>query len=148
MGLSVSEFILKQPSDGMIMLAELSKADKWPLKVTVKEAGKRSLDANSLQHVWYRQIADFTGETKERAENFCKLEFGLPILLSRGDKVAEMISVTLERIRFLEWRSHEMQVDYMSLFMVTRLMSAKEHKKYRDDIQFFYSEKGLYLDYL
>jgi len=107
---------------------------------------KRSLSANSQQHVWYKRISDFTGDDIRTAGNGCKLDFGLPILIADNEMGAK-IGYVLDRINFRAM-NREQQINVMDLIQVTSLFSTKQHNQYRDQMQIFWHEQGLEIDYL
>ena len=77
--------------------------------------------------------------------NFCKLMFGLPILLN-NPKFEKKIQYTLGKVGFYEW-THEQQCGFMDMLAVTSLMTTKQHNEYRDNILAYYNKNGYALDY-
>ena len=62
-----------------IQQMDLSEA----LRVDIKLWGsKRGLSSNNLAQVWYSQIGDLTGYDAKTSHQLCKIDFGLPIILS------------------------------------------------------------------
>lgn len=105
---------------------------------------KRSLSANAQQHVWYKQIAEFNGLDIRTAGNMSKLDFGLPILLD--SEYGKKVSFVLTKINF--WNmAREQQINVMDLIQVTSLFKTKQHNLYRDNLQIYWYEQGLNLDY-
>lgn len=139
--------LVKDELQLLALMHEIAKAGDFPLEISAKKAGKRSLDANAVIHVWYKQIAEQFGHSIPYTEGYCKLTFGIPILLERGDKAAKMISYTFDKLSFRLW-PHEKKIDYMEIMPVTRLMTTAEHCNYREQMQRYYAEQGLFLDYL
>ena len=116
------------------------------LKVTIEPwSDKRTLSANAQIYVWYSQIAKKDGESVDVVRNFCKLMFGLPILLNTP-KFKRKIQFTLDKVGFHEW-THEQQCGFMDMLAVTSLMTAKQHNEYRDNILAYYNKNGYALDY-
>ena len=107
---------------------------------------KRSLPANAQVYVWYAHIAKLEGESAESVRNFCKLMFGLPILL-QDENYKDKISWTLNKIGFYKW-NHGQQIKCMELFAVTSLFNTKQHNEYRDNMQAYYAKNGVMLDYV
>lgn len=119
--------------------------DTWntPFTVRLTKGVDRSLEQNSLQHLWYTEIADQLGDRtfgEVRAE--CKLTIGIPILC-RDDE--EYRSEYYEVLRPLPY---EFKIKLMSLpldYAVTRLMTVKQMTEYLDGIDRKYSEFGVRL---
>lgn len=107
---------------------------------------KRSLPANAQVYVWYSHIAKLEGESAESVRNFCKLMFGLPILL-RDENYKEKISWSLNKLGFYDWH-HQRQINYMELLPVSSLFNTKQHNEYRDNMQAYYAKSGVMLDYV
>lgn len=121
--------------------------------VTIEEGEpkKRSLDANALQHVWYQEIADYTGHSKTEIEGYCKVEFGLPILRhnveSESEKIpAFMIKQTFEhpKIKY-DIQDYERKIEIALKTPCTSMMSKRQHKNYMDELQKHYAP-GLILE--
>jgi hypothetical protein len=136
------EVVATNPNQAMMFLADVNC---YPCKITITDdIKKRSLPANSLQHLWYKAISDYTGEDIKTAGNSCKLDFGLPILLS--GEYGKKVSFTLNKIGFESW-SRQQQIGFMDLLQVTSLFTSAEHTIYRDNIESFWREHGLVLEY-
>lgn len=106
---------------------------------------KRGLSANSQQHVWYKKISQFNGCDIRTAGNGCKLDFGLPILLSDSEMGAK-VGWVLDNIKF-QLMTREQQINVMDLIQITSLFSTKQHNLYRDNLVMFWHEQGLELLY-
>lgn len=117
------------------------------LKVTIQPwSDKRTLSANAQIHVWYSQIAKKDGEDVNTVANFCKLTFGLPILMS-DPTTSKKIGFMLDKIGFYQF-THEQQCNVMTLLAVTSIMSSKQHSEYRDNLLSYYNKQGYRLDYM
>jgi hypothetical protein len=116
------------------------------LKVTIEPwSDKRTLSANAQIYVWYAQIAKKDGESVDVVRNFCKLMFGLPILMG-NPSISGKLKWTLDKIGFFGWQ-HEQQCNFMDMLAVSSLMTTKEHNQYRDNILAYYNKNGYALDY-
>lgn len=114
-------------------------------RVKIEEwSAKRSLSANSQQHVWYKRISQFQGMDVREAGNMSKLDFGLPILLDSD--MGPKVSYILDKINFYSM-TREQQVNVMDLIQVTSLFSTKQHNLYRDNLIMFWHQNGLELTY-
>lgn len=114
------------------------EANHW-LKVSIS-SGKRSLDANALSHVFYKEIGEHTGQTPEEARCECKLRYGVPIL-REDDKASAFFS----HIGFDDWR-YEKQLAAMKYLEVTRLFDPEQMRRYLDTMQREYAKHGLVLE--
>lgn len=123
------------------MIEQVGKVDI----VCQPHSKKRSLPANSQVYVWYAQIAKIEGEDVNSVRNFCKLMFGLPILL-QDENYKNKIIWTLNKLGFYNW-NHEQKVNYMDLLPVSSLFNTKQHNEYRDNMQAYYAKNGVMLDY-
>lgn len=124
-------------------VTNLNFDSKYRVNVEVWD-DKRSLSANAQQHVWYKQIAEFNGLDIRTAGNMSKLDFGLPILLD--SEYGKKVSFVLTKINF--WNmAREQQINVMDLIQVTSLFKTKQHNLYRDNLQIYWYEQGLNLDY-
>jgi hypothetical protein len=131
----------------LIEALEVMLSQNEAVQVTAKPwSGKRSLPANAQVYVWYAHIAKLEGESAESVRNFCKLMFGLPILL-QDENYSNKISWTLNKLGFYNW-NHEQQVNYMELLPVSSLFNTKQHNEYRDNMQAYYAKNGVMLDYV
>jgi hypothetical protein len=106
---------------------------------------KRGLSANSQQHIWYKKISQFQGCDIREAGNGCKLDFGLPILISDRE-MGPKVGWVLDNINF-HLMNREQQINVMDLIQVTSLFSTKQHNLYRDNLVMFWHENGLELEY-
>ena len=116
------------------------------LRLTIEPwSEKRTLSANAQIYVWYAQIAKKDGESVDVVRNFCKLMFGLPILMD-NPSISGKVKWTLDKIGFFGWQ-HEQQCNFMDMLAVSSLMTTKEHNQYRDNILAYYNKNGYALDY-
>jgi len=119
----------------------LENVKKWPVSVEIIEGAKaRSVDQNRLQHKHYAQIGTFQGLIPVEAKNFCKLTFGIPILLQRNPESKDYIS-----FEFLDYLDYEMQLNAIQSVDVTSLFTTREAKEYTDNMMVYWSNQGLAL---
>lgn len=115
-------------------------------RITVAEYKKRSISANSQQHIWYKAISEYTGEDLKSVECRCKRDFGLPILLA-DDQGGVVTGWMLDELKFHN-RSEVQQFKIIAAMAVTSTFSTKQHNQYRDNMQSFYNQHGISIDYL
>ena len=106
-----------------------------------KTKKKRSLSANAQQHVWYKQISEFTSTDIKTCECECKIDFGLPIVLS-DPELGRVLGWSLENNRFFSM-TRERQITFIKIIQITSLMTTKQHNQYRENIMFYWNQRGL-----
>ena len=111
----------------------------------VEVNAKRSLAANRAYQAWIPAISDVMALTIPETTRYIKLTFGLPILFSNKD-FGGVIHTGLDSKGFFNV-SYERQLEYMDKMPVTRLFTTEMHNKLRDDIQYFFGQQGLNLEY-
>lgn len=150
MALKTHTFFIKPNMDGYkdaITLIDTLLANDLTITVTVTDgvAKKRTLSANALQHVWIKQIADFSGETLKNTENELKRDIGLRVLLGEGDQAAIVLGYMLEKCNYYTM-TEEQKREVMNVIAVTSVMSSRQHKRYLDEVQMTYAQQGLILE--
>lgn len=120
------------------------KPDTFPLQV---EWGpyevKRSLDQNRLQRMWMNELEAQGDHTAEEYRGYCKLHFGVPILLNENEEFAQQ---WYDRIK--DRYTYEQKLEFMMEpfdFPITRLMKVKQKSKYLDKIYIYWTGKGKHL---
>lgn len=95
------------------------------VEVTVKKATKkRSLDANAIKSVWYRDIAKYQEDVSiKEVERECKLKYGVTIL--RADPANNWIYE-----RSLDKLPYEKKLIIMDRLAVTSQMNTKQMNAY------------------
>jgi len=117
---------------------------KFYVNVTQKKKN-RSLSANAQQHVWYKQISEFTNTDIKTCEAESKIDFGLPVILS-DPEIGKVIGHALQSAKFFTM-TREKQVKFVQVIQVSSLMSTKQHNQYRDNIQYYWNQQGLDIGY-
>jgi hypothetical protein len=119
--------------------------------VTVEEGEpkKRSLDANGLMHVWYKQISEYTTHSKKEVEAYCKCYFGMPILRfdiknKDEEEIADYINWMMKECGYDE-RPEPQQRKIAFGMPCTRLMSPRQHTAFLEQLQMHYAP-GLVLE--
>ena len=124
----------------------LSENPSQPLYVTISKKPKsRTLSANAQQHVWYKQISEFSATDIKTCEAECKIDFGLPIILADSE-VGRVIGYALENARFFSMQRGQ-QIKFIQIIQITSLMSTKQHNQYRENILYFWNQAGLSIGY-
>ena len=74
--------------------------EPWEIKAD-KFKPKRSVAMNSLLYAWYSEIAKTTGEGVEHTRGYLKWEFGVPILLARGEvEFDNLINAIVDKMQY------------------------------------------------
>lgn len=126
------------------------KNQPLPFTITI-ETGireKRSSDQNRLQRLWLKEAEeqDTIGLTAEDYRAYCKLHFGVPILLNENDTFAELYDEKV-RLRVPPF-SYEQKLEFMAIpwdMHVTRLMTVKQHDKYLNKMHDHFTSLGMIL---
>ena len=128
----------------MYALFTKEPSSKW--RLTVKPwTKKRSLPANKVYQSWIPVISDELALTIPEATRYIKLTFGLPILLA-DEYMGPIIGEGLAAKGYFQL-SYEDQLLEMERLPVTRLFDTKMHNRLRDDLQNFFGNMGLNLEY-
>lgn len=126
------ELLLNNPSQGFYV--NITKREK-----------KRSTTANSVYQSWYPAISDQLALTLNEATRYIKFHFGLPILFADKDfGFAIHAGYEVKGFFNLDYKDQLIHMDKMP---VTRMFSTEMHNKLRDDIQHFFGQQGLALEY-
>ena len=129
------QYTLKQVQQ---KIAEMFASHGW-LKLT-PSTQKRSLDANSLSHVWYAELARQKGDhTTHEYRNICKLHHGVPILRRDNEEFREFYN------RFFLKLTYEEKLDAMNWLSVSSTMSKEQMTEYMNEIQKMYGTQGVVL---
>jgi len=119
-------------------------SSKWRLSVK-PWTKKRSLPANKAYQAWIPAISNEMALTIPEATRYIKLTFGLPILLA-DPYMGNLIGEGLAAKGFFQL-NYEDQMIEMERLPVTRLFDTKMHNKLRDDLQYYFGNIGLNLEY-
>ena len=119
-------------------------SQKLYVNITQKKK-KRSLSANAIQFCWYKQISEFNCTDIKTCEAECKIDFGLPIILSDSE-IGVVIGNALQSAKFFTM-TREQQVKFIQIIQVTSLMNTKQHNQYRENILYFWKQSGLNIGY-
>lgn len=103
----------------------------------VVRAGKRSLDQNAVQHVWYGQVARATGLPAVEIQRDCKLLFGVPILLAEDEDFRRFFELALAPLPF------EDRLKAMDYVPVTRLMTPAQMTTYLRNVRRHFAFEGI-----
>lgn len=111
-----------------------------------KKKKKRSISANSQQHVFYTQISEQLGDTTPlEVKNMCKDMFGIPILL-RSDEHQPKISFLLDKLKYYSY-SYENRLKLVQCFSVTSEFNRKQSKEYMDHMIMYYGNQNVIINY-
>ena len=124
-------------------------ADFWDEHkyIQVKFSDKRSLNANALQHEWYKTIAKHYGVDEGEIKTFCKAKFGLRILLRRDPELVDLMNSIDWGKRATAWNMSikEAKLLVVSKMLVTSEFTAEESNEYMDAIKQHYLSEGFVL---
>lgn len=152
--LKKSQFILKPMHQNKwdALTNFLTKHDDKVMTITIEpgEPKNRPLNANALQAAWIRQIADWQGDSEHNVRLWVKAKIGLPILVrdveTEDEKMrSERIMAVLKSAGYFE-KDDNGKFEIIDLFDVTRVMTARQHTRFRNQMQAHYSNAGLILE--
>lgn len=101
----------------------------------------RTTKQRKLQQVWYTQIAneEQTKNSKKGVECYCKLTFGVPILMRDNPGFAERWTKIANHFMYEE------QIKFMIDFPVTRLFGVRQNIEYLTEMELHYQDEGVVL---
>lgn len=117
-----------------------SKEKRYAVKVYL-DTEDRSIKQNKLAFFWHKIRAGITGDTIDYDRQFCKLRYGVPLLLA-SDKYSEFHKFWYNALLILPY---EEQMQAMDFTPVTRLMSTKHFAEYLDTIDKESAKQGIQL---
>lgn len=112
------------------------------LRIIIKTGKDRSLDYNSISHVWYAEIANqLKDEDALGWKNHCKLHFGVPLLRAEDEEFREIYDKSIKLL------SYEKKLQAMKYFPVTSIMTNEQFGKYLQEIQLYFCDLGVNLTF-
>ena len=112
------------------------------LKVSIKLGKDRSLDQNAISHAWYEHLARELKEDDMLGwKAFCKLHYGVPILLAEDDTFREGYNLSIAHL------TYEQKLQAMRFVPITSLMNKKQLSKYLEDMQDDFIKRGVILKF-
>lgn len=107
----------------------------------------RSIPANDVTFVWYSFIARDTGSDAEYIRAVCKLKFGLPLLYTC--KRTHKVQVALNSLEASNIHNvcYEDKIRIIQNNKVTSVLPSADHSIYRENMQNFFGEFGINLEY-
>ena len=130
------------------MLAEwfsnihIMKNDFYPITIQVfkGETKHRSLAANALSQVWYREIAKQAGDrTIEEVRRECKLTCGVPILRAESETFRKMYD------QVVRGHDYPTKLEVMDYLPVTSIMNKAQMAEYMESVHYKYTNAGYLL---
>jgi len=135
-----------QLGPGMLAFLRGTVAERGPQFVKhgdYREA--RSLDQNSLQHVWYSEIETQGREMSAgEARRFCKLTIGVPIMRGGDTPLCDQFRKGWDGL-IKSRLTYEEKLELMDWFAVTSLMNREQMRRYLDTVQRTFADKGVVL---
>ena len=106
------------------------------LRVSIKTGKDRSLDQNSISHAWYEQISrELREETPLGVKNFCKQNYGVPILRAENEEFRQQYDTVLKPL------SYDKKLLAMNFLPVTSLMTKDQLSQYLEAMQSAYANR-------
>jgi hypothetical protein len=114
----------------------------YPITIQVYKGDKkhRSLEANALSQVWYREIAQQSeGYTTNEVRRECKLLCGVPILRAEDQEFRDLYD------QVVGGHDYETQLKMMDILPVTSSMTSEQMSEYLEDVRYTYTQEGFVL---
>lgn len=122
------------------LLIRYIEHQKLPFHATVADGRKRSLDQNSLQWQWAKEISEQRGdESADYYQRYNKLHYGVPILRADSEEYRESYNLVLLHL------SYEQKMEAMKHYAVTSAMKTKQFSQYLDEVYRFWAGEGIQL---
>lgn len=122
----------------MEKLSKLKVGDEVRVKILTEP---RSLSSNALSHQWYKDISLQISDTPQEVRAFCKLHYGVPILLAESEHFRVRYNRCIRGVLM-----YEQKLLVMDLLDVTSLMSKDQMNRYLTDMQREYANRGVILE--
>jgi chaperone required for assembly of F1-ATPase len=134
--------VLRSPEDIAALGRWVSARKSYPLTVTVTKGASRSSVQNRLAQRWFTDVSrQLEDQTHGEVRAYCKLHFGVPILRAENEAFRQSYDATMLNLPY------ETKLEAVKAFdlPVTRLMTVKQMTAFMDEVQRFWSEKGVRL---
>ena len=119
-------------------LSKLKPGEEVRVKIAT---GGRSLSSNALSHQWYSEIAKQTEDSAISAKAYCKLHYGVPILIAESEHFRDRYNRSIRGVL-----TYEQKLLAMELLDVTSLMSKDQMCRYLNTMQREYANRGIILE--
>lgn len=104
-----------------------------------RHKGSRTLAQNALSHVWYKQVADYEQADVGEVKDFCKLTFGVPLLICVDAEFRDFYFLAFSHLDYVQ------QLKAITYVNVTSLMDPEVMSEYLRNMERFYAMSGLQL---
>lgn len=141
----MTDLYLARRQDGLLEAADektmrfIEGLPYQPIKFVTTD--KRTLDQNSISHVWYGEIAKAKDWTPGYAKRYCKLWFGVPILRAEDPKFRHMYDRAIKKVL-----TYEEKIEAMGILPVTSRMNKDQKGRYLSHVQAHFAEQGVVLE--
>lgn len=123
------------------ILDTVSHAEKdGSIQVTVENKTKdRSSLQNRLSHKWYSVIGKQTFESEVEVKRYCKLTFGIPIMIRDVEGFAGMWGIQTTEM------TYEQEKWSMKFMKLTSILSVEQMTEYLNQMKLHYESENIYL---
>jgi len=108
------------------------------VKITL-DTETRSIKQNKLQFLWLNLRSEFCGNSPAEERRYCKMAFGIPILLVEDEDFSNFYMKALNHL------TYEEILQVMEFVPVTSRMNTKQFAKYLTEIDTDAAKQGLLL---
>jgi len=121
---------------------KIIEARQMPCTVIINKGAPRSIEQNRLQRKWLLEAQEQGDMTAEEYRGYCKLHFGVPILINENEGFRKAYNKIIRPLLYL------FKIEMMMVpldFPITRLMTTKQKTQYLDQMYEFFTGKGFEL---
>lgn len=112
---------------------------KMPCTMELTNGTPRTNEQNRLQRLWVKEAEEQGDQTAEEYRGYCKLHFGVKLLLNENEKFREAW------YRVMKGLTYEQKLEAMMQpldFPVTRMMTTKQKNQYLDEMYQHFTGQG------
>jgi hypothetical protein len=120
-----------ETEDDRARAQKLLQGRDLPLTLTLTRGLRRSLRQNHLQWLWMSEAEAQGDHTQEEYQAYCKLHFGVPILLRDNPEFRDLWQRVMQSLAYAQ------QLLVMAApwdFPVSRIMTTSQHREFLDSI--------------
>lgn len=112
------------------------------LRLKWTAGAKRSLDQNSIAHVWYEQVArELREDDALGVKCYAKLHHGVPILRAEDTDFRAVYDAVIRPLPY------ELKLEAMKHWPVTSLMTKPQLSAFLEAVQADYRSRGVFLEF-
>jgi hypothetical protein len=119
-----------------LLKREFEKRRHFTIKLNL---GKRSLDANAMQHVWFKELSEQGDDSALYYKCYCKYTFGMMILSATEPEYTKIIKKAFRCLDYDE------KIKAMQFIDVSSKFNREQMSMYMDAIKHHFTQEGYIL---